>query len=191
MSEAVSALAGAAFSGVVLLEDTGPAGMVTIRGDLADAAFAKAVKSACGVALPGQRQSVTAKGRRLLWMSPDELMLVCAHDEADSMAGALGAALKGQHHLAVNVSDARVLFRLSGEDGALREVLAKLTPADMRASHLPVDEVRRTRLAQVAAAFWFEAEGEARLVAFRSVAKYVFDLISTAAAPGGEVGHFR
>jgi sarcosine oxidase subunit gamma len=39
----------------------------------------------------------------------------------------------------------------------------------------------------VPAAFWIEGEGFT-VVAFRSVGQYVFDLLSVAAAPGGEVG---
>ena len=73
---------------------------------------------------------------------------------------------------------------------AIREVLAKLSPADMRISALPVGRVRRTRLAQVPAAFWFTDDSEAVVICFRSVADYVFGLLSTAAQPGSEVGHF-
>ena len=94
------------------------------------------------------------------------------------------------HHLAVNVSDARSAMRVTGEGARIRECLAKLTPADLRTSALPVGQVRRTRLAQVAAAFWFASDGEAFVICFRSVADYVFGLVSEAAAPGAEVGYF-
>jgi sarcosine oxidase subunit gamma len=43
-------------------------------------------------------------------------------------------------------------------------------------------ELRRTRLGQIAAALWKPAEGEIRLVCFRSVAQYAFDLLAEAAA---------
>jgi len=50
--------------------------------------------------------------------------------------------------------------------------------------------VRRTRFAQVPAAFWMQDDNSAEVVAFRSVAAYVFGLLKTAAA-AGPVGHFR
>ena len=88
------------------------------------------------------------------------------------------------------MSDARAVFTLEGEGAAIRNVLAKLTPADLRPASLPVGEVRRTRFAQVPAAFWLAEEGRAELVCFRSVAIYVFGLLKNAAEPGSEVGYF-
>ena len=168
------------FAGIVTVEDMGPQGMVTLRTVLADAAKA-------GIAVPEMRR--IADG--VLWMSPDELLVLCTRDAAADRVRGLTDALKDTHHFAIDVSDARVMFRLTGEGAAIRETLAKLTPADLRPSALPVGEVRRTRLAQVAAAFWFETEGEARLICFRSVGDYVFGLLKHAAHPGSEVGHFR
>jgi sarcosine oxidase subunit gamma len=91
------------------------------------------------------------------------------------------------HHLAVNVSDARAMFSLTGEAGPLKDVLAKVTPADMAA--LAPGEMRRTRLQQVPAAIWFESGTEARVVCFRSVARYVFDVLALSAKDGGAVGY--
>jgi sarcosine oxidase subunit gamma len=90
--------------------------------------------------------------------------------------------------MAVDVSDARCLFRLSG--GPVREVLAKLTPADLHPDAFGPGEVRRTRLAQAAAAFWMPDAGTVELMAFRSVGTYVFDLLSNAAAADARVDLF-
>ena len=190
MSEALSAMAGAAAHGFVDVAEAGLIGMVTIRGDLSDTDFAHAVGSVTHCGLPDVRGAVSAETDQLLWMSPDELLLVCPHSEAEAWVQALTAALAGQHHLAVNVSDARAVFRVTGTDAAIREALAKLTPADMRATSLPVGEVRRTRMAQVPAAIWFDSTEQATVVCFRSVGAYVFGLLSGAAKNGSEVGHF-
>ncbi len=190
MSEAVSALAGARATGTIEVAEAGLQGMITIRGDLEDPEIFGAVKSVTGADVPSQRNSVSAGSDTLLWMSADELMLLCPHDEAEARIRALSAALNGQHHLTANVSDARAQFTLSGDGVAIREVLAKLSPADMRASALPVGEVRRTRIAQVAAAFWFENEEKAQLICFRSTARYVFDLLEKSSASGSSVGYF-
>lgn len=187
---AVSALDGASHDGIVAVREMGLQGMVSLRGDLSSAAMAKAIKTATGGTVPDIRAVVETKAGAVAWMSPDELMILCPHAEADGMVAKLSDALGKQHHLAVNVSDARVMFELTGGAGALRDVLAKLTPADLRAGCLKPGELRRSRLAQVPAAFWFADDTTLRLIAFRSVAQYVFDLLKTAAKPGGEVGYF-
>ena len=189
MSDPVTALAGRSASGIVNVEDAGLIGMITLRADLADAKVKAALTSA-GFDVPEQGTATGATGQGALWMSPDEVMLLCPHGEADALATSLSDALKDTHHLAVNVSDARSVVRLSGAGPLIREVLAKLSPADLRADALPVGQVRRTRLAQVAAAFWFTGEEEALVVAFRSTGDYVFNLVSKVAEDGSAVGYF-
>jgi sarcosine oxidase subunit gamma len=190
MSEAVSALAGSSAHGFVDVTEAGLVGMVTIRGDYGNAEFRDKVATLLGLNVPDQRQMTTGGTDKLLWMSPDELLLVCPHGEADARVGALSAGLSGVHHLAVNVSDARAAFCVKGTASGVREALAKLSPADLRASVLPVGEVRRTRLAQVPAAIWLESEDRAMVVCFRSVAGYVFDLLTQASKPGSEPRYF-
>ena len=82
------------------------------------------------------------------------------------------------------------MITLEGEGAAIREVLAKLTPADLRPGAIGIGEVRRTRLAQVPAAFWLDGEGKATVVCFRSVAEYVFGLLRNASENGSGVGYF-
>ena len=190
MSEAVSALAGSSAHGFVDVTEAGLVGMVTIRGDYGNTEFRDKVATLLGLNVPDQRQMTTGRADKLLWMSPDELLFVCPHGEADARVGALSAGLSGVHHLAVNVSDARAAFCVTGTASGVREALAKLSPADLRASVLPVGEVRRTRLAQVPAAIWLESEDRAMVVCFRSVAGYVFDLLTQASKPGSEPRYF-
>ncbi|MEZ5715636.1 MAG: sarcosine oxidase subunit gamma family protein [Paracoccaceae bacterium] len=185
MSEPVSALAGASFEGIARVEEAGLVGMVTLRGDLAGAAMATAVKVATDAAIPGQRQVLRAGGYCVAWMSPDELLILCPHEAADQVVTSLEKSLQGAHFLAVNVSDARAVFEVSGPQA--RDVMAKLMPVDF-AGFAP-GKIRRSRLAQVPAAVWMPEEGRFRVVCFRSVATYVFDVLSVAAQAGGEVGH--
>ena len=97
------------------------------------------------------------------------------------MAG-LAKGLLGQHHLAAVVSDARAVFRIEGERAD--QVLRKLAPVDL--DMLAVGEVRRTRAAQVAVAFWRQGEGFT-LVCFRSVAEYVMGILAQSARSGSEL----
>ena len=49
---------------------------------------------------------------------------------------------------------------------------------------------RRTRMAQVPAAFWMVDDQTFQIVSFRSVADYVFSLLKVAAQPGSGVNFF-
>lgn len=187
----VSALGGArAEAGLAIrIEEAGLQGMVTLRGALADDALRAAATRISGTAFPAQRRVDVNGPRRLLWMAPDEVLLVLPHDAAEPACAALARELGDRHHLCVDVSDARALFRLTG-DGA-REVLAKGAPVDLARGAFGVGDLRRTHLGQVAAAFWQVGEHPDvfELVCFRSVAGYVFDWLIGAAAPAGLPGH--
>ncbi len=190
MSEPQSALQGASFDGIVRISDAGPRGMITVRGDLSSNTLKGAVTTAAGVDMPGANAVLTDGERGIGWMSPDELLVMVSHADAAGAAQAMTSALQGEHALVIDVSDARAVFTLEGEGARLRETLAKLTPADLRPASLPVGILRRSRLAQVPAAFWFASDSEAHLICFRSVATFVFGILSHAATPGSEVGYF-
>lgn len=190
MSDRVSALQGASFKGQVTVRENGLRGMITLRGDFDSAELKKAATEVTGLDFPGMRGAVSDGDKALCWMSPDELLILLPCDEVSNALQTIETALSGQHFLAMDVSDARVSVSLEGDGGAIREVLAKLTPADMRFSALPVGEMRRTRLAQIPAAVWFHEDNRAELIAFRSVADYVWGLLVNAAEPGAEVGYF-
>jgi sarcosine oxidase subunit gamma len=185
MSEPVSALQGERFSGLLRIRDAGPQGMVTLRGDLSASALRTACTRISGTGFPKPTRIEMHEGRALAWMSPDELFLMLPRAEAPEAVARLGEALAGTHHLAADVSDARAMFHIEG--AGLRQVLGKLTPADLRPGHFAPGTMRRSRLAQVPAAFWMTGEATASVICFRSVARYVFDLLSSAAAPGAAV----
>ncbi|MFV2052204.1 sarcosine oxidase subunit gamma [Aliiroseovarius sp. YM-037] len=187
MSNVVSALNHQSYQGFATVEELGLRGMITLRGDLASAAVKKAATGVTGVDMPGQREISWADEKGIAWMSPDELLVIVPYDDVNKSLGAMEKTLKGKHALAANVSDARVAIRIAGP-GA-REVLAKVCPVDLSTENFGAGEIRRTRLAQVPAAFWMSGEDEFTLVAFRSVATYVFDVLSTAASPGSEVNY--
>lgn len=182
MREPQSALKGQSVAGFATVTEAGLCGMVSIRADLGSKALAKALK-ALGLKLPAQRGIVSAQGRALAWMSPDELLILCAYDEAARLAADLAAALAGEHALVVDVSDARAQFTISGPKAD--EVLMKLCPVDF--DMLKPGEMRRTRAGQVAAALWRSAPEEISLISFRSVAGYVMGVLEVAARRGGEI----
>ncbi|MEM9263722.1 MAG: sarcosine oxidase subunit gamma family protein, partial [Pseudomonadota bacterium] len=187
-SEAVSALQGASYDGYVSVREIGLQGMVTLRGDLSEKKITSAAKSVVGADVPDVGHTSFKGDNGLAWMSPDELLVMVPYAKAGETVAALEKALKGQHFLAVNVSDARAVFEIKGK--AVREIVAKLSPVDMSADAFGPGRFRRTRMAQVAAAYWMIDEETVRVICFRSVAEYVFGLLKDAAEPGGEVGFF-
>lgn len=183
MSKAVSALQGEKHSGFVEVAEAGLRGMVTLRGDLGASKLRKAVKSVTGLPVPARRRIELAQDKAVAWMSPDELLVMLPYDEAPAAVAALQEALAGEHHLVADVSDARAVFTIRGPKA--HEVLMKLCPVDMET--FEEGEIRRTRAAQVAAAFWKSGPDEFTLVSFRSVAAYVMGLLEISSRPGSEL----
>ncbi len=188
MSDATSALPGAQFDGLARVSETGLQGMITLRGDLGSKPLKAAAKSVTGLDLPEPTRITTSDTHGIGWMSPDELLILCPHAEVATHLGTIAKALTKQHHLAVDVSDARALFRVCGP--AAREVLAKLCPVDLAPGAFTPGMFRRTRMAQIPAAFWIGDDACFRIICFRSVAQYAFGVLKAAAQPGSEVGCF-
>jgi sarcosine oxidase subunit gamma len=177
----VSPLGGAVFTGYARIRDIGPLGMITLRAKADVAGLAGAIMAATGCDVPPPRTMLQNGDRLAGWMSPDEYLLIMPHTDVPAALDAIGAELAGQHHLAVDVSGARAVFAI---EGMAASVLAKLTPTDF-ATLAPM-ELRRTRAAQVACAFWLQGNN-ATLICFASVAQYMFDLLAGAAAAGTEI----
>ena len=190
MSEAVTALGGVSYSGIITVREGPPRGMITLRGDLSATGLRTAAVGVAGVDFPDATMSNCVGERSICWMSPDEVLILLPYDAVSAAVSSIEKSLAGTHHLVANVSDARAVFQLAGEGRHIRDTLAKLTPSDVRPASLPVLEFRCTRLAQVPAAFVFHEESYAELICFRSVAGYVYRLLKQAAQPGSEVGWF-
>ena len=182
MPQPVAALGGARFDGFALVQEQGPLGMISLRAKPDVKALAKAIEAVTGTAVPAPRRIVQNGPRAAGWMSPDEYLLVLPYGETGAAMAAIAKAMGTNHHLAAVVSDARAVFDVTGEKAA--QVLKKLLPVDI--DRLEPGELRRSRSAQVAAAFW-AIDGGFRLVCFRSVAGYMLGLLSHSAQPGSEL----
>ena len=178
-SDLVSALNGASYDGFADIREIGPVGMITLRCKHDVKALPKAIKAATGMATPAPRRIIKDGAFGAAWMAPDEVLLILPYDQVANTLATIATSLKADHHLAVDVSDARAVFRITGDQAA--QVLMKLTPADI--TTMAPGEIRRSRAAQVAAAFWAE-DGGFSLVCFRSVAPYMMGLLTHSAQPG-------
>lgn len=155
-------------------------GMITIRADLDRAGDALA--EAAGLPIPGVTGLTTDGSRTLGWMSPDELLLILPAPDLPRALQDLTQALMGEHGLVADVSDARAVFDINGPHAT--DVIAKLAPVD--ADALPQGHLRRTRLAQTAAAIWRQGDGF-RVAGFRSTADYLGLILANAATPGSQL----
>lgn len=174
------------YDGYVRVSQDAPRGMITLRGDLSARAIRSALKSAAGTDIPNQTEIAMKGGRALAWMSRDEALILCDAAEAGDVLAKLQRGVEKSHALALDMSDARVMFTLRGAD--VREVLSKASPTDTRIGAMPVGAFRRTLVGQVAGALWLSDAQTAHVICFRSVADYMWTLLTTLARPGSEVG---
>lgn len=182
MSDPVSPLQNAVYQGFARVSEIGPLGMISLRAKPDVKALAKAIKAAVGTAVPDQRRIIVDGDRAAGWMSPDEYLLILPYAETGAAMDAIAKAMGDAHHLAAVVSDARAVFQIDGAKAD--QVLKKLCPVDI--ADMAKGELRRTRAAQVAAAFWQQGDGF-RLVCFRSVADYAMGVLSHSAMKGSEI----
>ncbi|KAA8613108.1 sarcosine oxidase subunit gamma [Salipiger aestuarii] len=188
-SDVMAPMQGARSEGVVTVGALPAQGQITLRCDLSDD-FRWKLGETLGFAVPEPLGATSDGDRALLWMSPDELLLLCPYDAVPTLMAQLGQVFDGWFIAIADVSDARAQFRITG--GHLRDVLAKLTPVDMAPQAFVPGMVRRSRLAQVAAGYWMRDADTMQIFVFRSVAEYAFGVLTLAAGAGGEVGfHVR
>lgn len=136
--------------------DLGPlTSVAALKGRHGD--VSAALQAALGVALPEAGQSVTTKaGARVIWFGQGHA-LVAGHP-VEPIAG---AALTDQ-------SDGWCALTLSGP-GA-RDVLARLTPIDLRSNAFAVDAAARTLLGHMQSSITRTARDSYLVLVFRSMA---------------------
>ena len=153
-------------------------GMITLRGDLMSTLVKKSVKAVTGQDMPNSGQFLGDGTSGVAWMSPDELLLVLPYENVAKSVLQIDETLNGEHYLVADVSDARAFFSVLGTNA--RDVLARVCPVDLHSGSFCVGQFRRTRMAQVAAAFWMHDTGF-NVVCFQSVGDYAQDLLTQAA----------
>lgn len=155
--------------GQMTLTEEAPGRMTTIapyqgRASKCSAALARAH----GVALPAPNRCARAAGAEALWFGRDMALLI---GPAPDAALAALAALTDQ-------SDAWAVARLSGP-GA-RDVLARLTPLDLRDAVFGEGHTARSLLGHMAASITRVGPQEWRLMVFRSHARSFVHEVKTA-----------
>lgn len=109
-------------------------GQINLRGDPASKAFMDAAEGVIAGRLPTTPNSSVGdddlrEGPRVLWLAPDEWLLVTAAGAEAEVVAALAEAVAGVGGTVTDVSDARTVISLSGRDA--RNVLMKGCPLDL------------------------------------------------------------
>ena len=166
-------------------------GMIDVRGIASDSRFTSAAKEVLGFDLPlGPRTSAGAGEVNALWLSVDQWLLTLPRGQAPSMHARLCKALEGVHSLVADMSDARTILRLEGDN--VREVLNKGTSVDFTGSDMRAGAVRRLRYAEIAAMVHVISTRPdvVDLYVFRSYAEYVWDYLAATAKEAARITLF-
>lgn len=144
--------------------------MVGLRVDPSTPAAA-AIERVLGTNLPRSCGQVTANGgHHVLWLGPDEWLVVSERtsgDLLDALTGAVGDA----HAAVVDLSANRTVLELSGP--AARSVLRKGCPVDLHPRAFEANRAVATTLARIPLLLWQIGPESYRLLPRSSFAEYV------------------
>jgi sarcosine oxidase, subunit gamma len=148
------------------------------------------VHGAVGLKLPVEALSSASAGdTAILWLGPDEWMILTAPEEAERCVRAARAAVAQVHHQLVDVSDYYTMIELSGPRA--REVLMKLTTLDLHPRAFKIGMVAGSTFAHANAVLWQTADNAAegganfRVIIRWSMADYLWCLLAEAGREWG------
>lgn len=111
-------------------------GLINVRGDAGDALFTAAVEKAVKLTPPLQPNTVAGKPSttRIMWLGPDEWLVITKPEGAERALNALRKTLKtdGLHAAVTDSTHARTCIEISGPRAL--EVLQKGCPLDLHPS---------------------------------------------------------
>lgn len=169
--------------GVASLTELPHLGKLVLRAD--GTAAARAVKKALGAELPTEpNTSSRSKEALMLWLGPDEWMLVTEPGREEALLDQLKDALSETHNQLVDVSDQHTNIELSG--ARAREMLMKLTTLDLHPRSIGPGDVAGTNFGSVTATLFVTNDGAKhetqrfQLIVRRSFADYLWCLLAEA-----------
>ena len=105
-------------------------GHVNLRGDGSDEAFQAGVECVIGVRAPIEANTVSRVGDTLIvWLGPDEWLVISPPDIKDGLSAKLEEALSGLHASVNDISGGQTIIRLRG--ARAMDVLSKGCPVDL------------------------------------------------------------
>ena len=140
-----------------------------------------APSAAASLGFPTAPDTATTSGDRdVLWLGPDEWLVVGGPGAAEAIANELERSLAGLHHSVVDVSANRAVIELTGT--SRHDLLASACPIDLHPRSW-VDGRCAQSVFGAAQVLLHERDGATRLFVRPSFADYVLDLLRVAARP--------
>ena len=173
------AAAGAGEGGVTLGEAP-MRGLLVLRGDAAGAEFRSAVAAVLGIE-PAVEPLTSARRRdvSILWLGPDEWLVVTPDRRRARIERTLRDALAGQHAAVTDVSHGRAVLVLSGPDAPA--VLAKGCSLDVHPRVFDPGRCAQSRLAKCQALIYQTTDApEYEIHVSRSFAQYAWTWLEDA-----------
>jgi sarcosine oxidase, subunit gamma len=136
-------------------------------------------ETAATLGFPVEPNTATTSGDRdVLWLGPDEWLVVGAPGAAGVAAAELGASLDGLHHSIVDVSANRAVIELAGP--SRHDLLSSACPIDLHPRSWGDGRCAQSVFG-AAQVLLHERDGATRLFVRPSFAAYVVDLLLVAA----------
>ncbi len=156
-------------------------GYISLRGNASDAAFNAAAEKVLGTALPTEPCTLThSSNTTVLWLSPDEWMIIAPRARHAAVLRDLTQTLKGIRSQVADNSGGFTLVHLTGRNA--RDVLSHCTVYHL--DHLTDGRVVGTTFGK-SSVYLFRAGDGYRLLLRRSFADYIWRYLVRAASPYG------
>jgi sarcosine oxidase subunit gamma len=156
-------------------------GKINIRGTKA---FAKVIWNHTGCEFPPANNMVSSAGaRHIVWLGPDEALLLCEAGMERDLRRKISDDLAGQHFAATNVTDALCVLQVEGPD--VRAVLAKGCALDLHPKKFIPGQCAQTMLAHAGVTMIATDENCFLLICRTSFAAYTLDWLQDAALEFG------
>jgi sarcosine oxidase subunit gamma len=164
----------------VIMSELPHLGYIVLRGQAGDTAFMQGVAGVLGQALPTQPMTVlSTSAGAVLWVSPDEWLLVCKRSDRSALLTALTTALQEVFAQVVDNSGGLTALRITGPDHML--LMRQLGPYDYES--LAVGRCAATVASKTGFTVARTDEAGVVLVFRRSFADYTWRLLERTARP--------
>ncbi len=131
----------------IILGEDAHRSLLNIRGDAADSPWCAAVASVINAEPPTRANTVREAGdRRILWLGPNEWLIVAPDGEASALVTALRQGFSGRHASVVDVSETRTIVTLAGPRS--RELLARGISLDLHPRVFPTGQCAETGMSR-------------------------------------------
>jgi sarcosine oxidase, subunit gamma len=156
-------------------------GYVSLRGDVSDPALAEAAARVIGFKLPAEPCTLSKTGEvTVLWLSPDEWLIITPRDRTAALLRDLSQALTGIRSQVAGNSGGFTQVFLQGRNA--RDVLSHCTVYNL--DHLSEGRVAGTTFGK-SSVYLYRAGDGYRLLLRRSFADYIWRYLARAASPYG------